>query len=179
MAKRGIIETMDKDLRKELDDKIIARGFGGYEELVEWLREKGYQIRSSTTVQIYGKRLQERTEAVKRAVEYAKAIQESARDDENLLADTLSSLVQERLFSVLVELGDVPVDDAVNFDVLLKLAKVIPALSNSSVQIKKLQMEVKKRALSVSSEVGGIVTESGLSEDVVNLICDKILGIAG
>jgi hypothetical protein len=178
MAKRSIIETMDQEIRRQLDEKIIANGFGNYGELKDWLHEKGYHIQSTSTVQIYGKKLQTKIEDVKKAIDYAKAIQDVARDDENLLADCLNSLVQERLFSVLVELGDVSCEDEINFNVLMRLAKVIPALSGASVQIKKLQMEIRKRATSVSEEVEGIAIESGLSDNVVSLIRDKILGIA-
>lgn len=41
------IDLLDEATRRELEEKIISNGFGGYVALAEWLAEKGYAASAS------------------------------------------------------------------------------------------------------------------------------------
>lgn len=57
MPKRTIIDGLAEPLRRELDERLIASGFSGYEALAEWLLERGIQI-SKSAIHRHGSQLQ-------------------------------------------------------------------------------------------------------------------------
>lgn len=58
MGRRTQIETLPADIRRELDAKIVANGFGDYQGLTEWLESRCLRI-SKSAIHRHGQDLQE------------------------------------------------------------------------------------------------------------------------
>lgn len=100
MPARSKIDLLPKDVRAQLDAKIITQGFAGYRDLADWLTENGYHI-AKDAVHRHGQNLERKLEAVKRATEQAKAIVEAIPDDEGAMNDALIRLVRQIDFDIL------------------------------------------------------------------------------
>ncbi|WP_418648879.1 phage protein Gp27 family protein [Thauera butanivorans] len=57
MAPRPAIETLPPDLRRALDERLVANSFGDYAGLSRWLTEQGYAI-SKSALHRYGQALE-------------------------------------------------------------------------------------------------------------------------
>jgi len=174
MPARPTVLQLPDPVRAELDARLIKSGFAGYVGLAQWLSEQGFEI-SKSALHRYGQQFEERVSALKIATDQAKAIVESAPDDEGAVSDALMRLVQEKLFGVLMNLGDI---DPARIN-LGTLAKAIAQLGRASVAQKKWQAEVRERASVVADEVTAKARESGMSAETAEVWRKKILGIAG
>ena len=104
--RRNTLRRLSPEVRAELDDRILKRNFTGYRDLKIWLRQHGCMI-ATTTVKRYANKLEERLGAVRLATEQARAVVEAADDDDLEINEALLRLVQQHLFTVLVELNGV------------------------------------------------------------------------
>lgn len=172
MPLRSAITTLPEELKNALDEKLVQGGFRDYEGLSAWLGEQGFQI-SRSALQRYGQKFGERIAAVKAATDMAAAIADNVGDDAGKMADAVMRLYQERLFQVLVDMGDI---DQADID-FVKLGKTIAELTRSSVAQKKWMAEVREKATATAEEVKSEVRKGGLSEEKAEEIKKKILGI--
>lgn len=140
MAKRSAINSLPASVKKWLDRSLVEGGFSGYELLAKELQKRGYEI-SKSSVHRYGKQFEQRLAALKMASEQAKAIVESAPDNENAMNEALMRLVQERLFGVLQDIEVNP--EKINIG---SIAKSIAELGRASVTQKKWQIEAREQA---------------------------------
>ena len=114
MPPPSTVYTLPVATREELDRRLFATGFGGYEGHTAWLAELGHAI-SESALQRYGKRLKrsaerdaalasERTAAVvarvREAQELARAINEAAGDDPLAVPEKAAELLMARLYEV-------------------------------------------------------------------------------
>lgn len=167
------VETLlPESLKQELDSRLIQSGFSGYEALSEWLKTHGFTI-SKSALHRYGQTFEERVVALKRATEQAKAIVAESPDDEGAMAEALTRLVSEKLFTVLIDMEVDP--NKVNIN---SLGKTVAELTRASVTHKKYVQEVRARALAAAAEVESVAKQGGLSDDRAAIIRQKILGIA-
>lgn len=174
MAARSKISKLPEDIRAWLDAELIRRGFGDYEKLESLLEERGFEI-SKSALHRYGQKFEDRVQALKMATDQAKAITMTAPDDEGAVSDALMRLVQEKLFTVLMEMGDID-PNKIN---LGSLAKSIAELGRASVTQKKWQVEVRTRAAAVADRATEVARKGGLSAAAVDTIRREILGIPG
>ena len=172
MPRPSKVMQLPKETRKELDEKLVARGFGGYEELAEWLAEEGYEI-SKSSLGRYGKGFKDRLAKLRVATAQAKEIVAATQDDEGALNESLIALTQEKAFQVLMDMDaedqDVPID---------RLMRAISKLGSTSVKQKKYAAEVRERAEEAAEDVEEIVQDAGLSDEAAGDIRSKILGVA-
>jgi hypothetical protein len=171
MPRPSKVEQLPQELREELDERLVDRGFSGYEELAEWLEENGHAI-SKSSLGRYGKGFKERLANLRVASAQAKEIVSAMGDDEGAMGEALTSLAQEKAFQVLMDMQageqDVPID---------RLMKSIAKLGSTDVQQKSFRIEVQERAEEAAQETEEVLREEGLSDDVAEGIRDKILGI--
>jgi len=139
MPKRPKVLELPEQLRKWLDQALLANGFSNYDQLAEALGKQGHTIGKSS-LQRYGSVLEKRLAALKVATDQAKAIVEASPDDEGSMNEALIRLTQERLFGVLLELEVDP--ETVN---ITKLTKSIADLARSSVTTKRFASEVRAK----------------------------------
>lgn len=172
------IDLVDDSTRQELDERIIAAGFGSYIALSNWLRERGYSIGKSA-IGAYGQKLERRISAIKTSTEAARMIAQAAPDDADDRSNAIISLVQTELFESLLALQDAEdeTDPAERVALLGKAAKNIATLARASVARNKWAAEVRKKVDQASAEIKQIAAGAGVSEDTMAAIDRRLQGI--
>lgn len=171
MPPRSKVEQLPESVRSELDARLIRSGFSGYRELADWLTSQGFEIKKSA-LQNYGAQFEDRIAALKLATDQARAIVAESPDDEGAMSEALMRLVQEKLFSVLLEIDVDPAKVNLN-----SLARSIAELGRASVTQKKYAQEVRERAQAAADAASKIAKRGGLSAESVKEIRSAILGI--
>jgi Protein of unknown function (DUF3486) len=178
MPKRAAIELLPEEARQKVNQLLIDSNFAGYDQLADQinglLKEYDLELQiSRSAIHRYGKDFQQRCEALRIATEQAKAIVQNAPDEAGDMAEALTRLAQEQIFTLLVDLqGDIAPSD------LSKIATAIGTMNRSSVTVKKYAVEVRAKAQAVAQEVTQMATKGGLSDDAAAAIRAKVLGIA-
>jgi hypothetical protein len=170
MAQLNGVYSLPDETKQELDRKLVANHFSGYQDLEKWLREEGFEI-SKSAIHRYGCKFKKQVETIRIATEQAKVIAAEC-DDENDMADALSRLAQQKLFQVLVELEDIPEDIE-----LPKLVTAIATLNRSSVNVKKYKNEIKAKLKLAAEQVQNIGIRNGIEDSVMEQIKNSMLGI--
>jgi hypothetical protein len=171
-----MIDLLPEAERQEVDALLVGHGFGCYEGISKLLAEKGLQI-SRSALQRYGSSFQKRCELIQQVTRQAEAIvAASGSDDANVVNDALIRLVQERVFSLLMDLEEA--EEEISPAAIAKLTSAVANLSRASVQQKEWQSKLRERAQKVASEVETTVRKAGLDDQGVDFILNRILGIA-
>lgn len=167
------VQRLNADDKQWLDQQLIQRGFSGYAELETLCLEKGIDI-SSSSLHRYGATFRERLDAVKMITEQARAVVNEAPDDEGAVNEALMRLVQEKLFSVVV---DAELDTkGLKLD---KIAKAIADLGRASVTQKRLAAEARKQMLVEQEQrLDELRGSDGMSEELENRIRQILIGKA-
>jgi len=126
MPSRSKVAMLPKNLRDELERRIVERAFSGYEELAGWLQQQGYQI-AEDSVQRYGIRLFQKMESLKHSVLQAQAIAHQAPEDRDSIVDITIDLLNERVFTSLMEAEQLGPAEIVRF------ARIVSELSRLSI----------------------------------------------
>jgi hypothetical protein len=178
MGTRSKVEQLPPDVRDWLDRALKERAFSGYFELSAELAARGYVI-SHSSLHRYGQRLERRTAAIADATEAAKQIAAAAPDDEAQREAAVMAMLQEQIFSMLVDMRGADTDDLLErMKRLSALAKNISTLSRASIHQKKHEGEIRVRAEAAAAKVARIAKRGGLSQATVDEIKREILGIA-
>lgn len=181
MARRSSLLQVPDRIRGQFNERLVRSGFADYEGLTDWLNDQleaeGLELRiSKTAAWRHGKQFEDKLEALRMATEQAKAISEGADDDEGAMTDALVRLVQEKVFTVLMELE---VDTKkVN---LGSLGKMVAQLSRASIAQKKWMREVhddlERKKQAAAEKVKSLTGKGGLTPEVAAQIRAEILGI--
>lgn len=172
MPRRKAVDLLPELLRSDLNSRLIAGGFAGYEALAAWLEKQGFGI-SKSALHRYGIKFEERCQALKLATEQAKAIVAENPDDEGAMNEALIRLVQEKSFNLLIDLELDPTE--VEFP---KLVRAIADVGRTSVNQKKWAAEARKAALvEAASTAGEIARKAGASPALIESIKSGLLGI--
>ena len=178
MPPRSKVLSLPKDLQEALNARLVAEGFRNYEDLSDWLNNelatRGMELRiSHAAIHRHGVKFEERLDRLRMATDQAKAISAGAGDDEGMVGDALVRLVQERLFTLLMDMGDIDPEN-VNVSGLLK---GIADITKASVSQKKWMQEVREKARQAAKEITNIAKKGGLSEETIRQIEQQVLGI--
>lgn len=178
MPPRSIISMLPKDLRDELDKRLVQGGFANYDELTVWLNERlaTHELElsvSRSTVHRYGHQFEQSLASLKESTEMARFLATELGDDEGVITDAALRLYQDQLFRVL---QDIKLDPD-NIDPH-KIGKVLADISRASVSQKKHMESVRAKAQEAADKVAETVKQQGLSIDVVDAIKRDILGVA-
>lgn len=173
MPRRSAVEQLPGAVKEWLDKALVEGNFSGYEALAAELQGRGINI-SKSALHRYGQDFEARLAALKIATEQARAIAESAPDDAGMMGDALTRLVQQKAFDVLM---DMQIEDP-NAIKLTDLGQMIANLNKASVLQKKWALEVRQKAQTAADEVAKVAKAGGLTDDAVDLIRARILGIA-
>lgn len=179
MPPRSKILSMPRELQEELNARLVAGGFKDYEALAQWLnielQARGLALTvSHMAVPRHGEKFAERLERLRLATDQAKALADGAGDDEGAMSDALVRLVQERLFTLLMEMGDID-PKKVNISGLLK---GIAQITKASISQKQWMVEIQGKIKAAAERATGVATRGGLSADAVDAIKREILGIS-
>jgi hypothetical protein len=131
---------------------------------------------ATTSVKRYANKLEQRLGAVRLATEQARAVVEAADDDDFEINEALLRLVQQHLFTVLVELNGADLNRAN----LPALARSVSALGRASILQKKYTEEMRVRIIDkVAAAQQAVETAKarGLSEAGAAQIKDALMEI--
>lgn len=171
MGQRSKITLLPEEVRKELEQRLIARGFSDYDGLADWLCEQGFEIHRSSVYR-FGSQFEERIRLLKSSTDQARAIVEASPDDDGAMNEALMRLTQQTTFDLLMELKVDP--ETIDFP---KLVNAIAAMNRSSVALKKYTAEVKERVAAAAKKVGEVAKKRGLTKEAADEIRREILGI--
>lgn len=180
MPKRAAIELLPEEARGKINQLLIDSNFADYAGLADQinllLQDYDLELQiSRSAVHRYGKDFQQRCEALRVATEQAKAIVQNAPDEAGDMAEALTRLAQEQIFTLLVDLqGDITPAD------LSKIATAVGTMNRSSVAVKKYSAEVrdklaaKFKALEAESSTG---SKRGIDPETLKIVRQEIYGI--
>lgn len=175
MGKRSSVSSLAGVDKKWLDEALVENDFARYRELEAALKERGYTI-SKSALQRYGTRFEQQLGRLKEAAEKARAVVAASPDDADDMSQALMRLTQAKLMEVMecVEVDPDKVD-------LGKLTLQISRLVRASVPLKKWQMEMRTKlqaeTVKAAEEVSKTARKAGMSDETVELIKSRILGI--
>lgn len=161
---------LPKELRAELDRKLLASAFSNYRSLKKLLADAGYQI-SRGSLQRYGADFETRLAAVSRATAQAKAVVESSSDREGAMSDALMQLVQSRIFDALIQ------TEHLDEGTLARFARAVADLGRTTVQQKKWSEELRVRLSAAEKKITEIGSAAGLSPEAAQAIRAALLGV--
>lgn len=171
------IDLLDEETRRELEERIVANGFGGYVALADWLGERGYSIGKSA-VGAYGQRLERRLAAIRTSTEAARQIAAAAPDDADERSGAIISLVQTEIFECLLAMQDAEEepDPAERVAILGKAAKNIATLTRASVTRNKWAQEVRTKVLlEAANRIDAAAQARGLNASEASFWRDQVL----
>lgn len=182
MAKRSKIYDLPPETREELNERLVSSGFQGYQELSEWLSERGIQI-SRSSVQRYGQDLQEEFELamgdVRKTTEMAKAFTESNDDTKGALVDATARMVQEQLLRITMALRNAEHEPHKAAKYIASVTHALADIGRMSISQKKWAVEVRHKAIEEAADKAAEVAKrGGLSEEMVTNLRKELLGIA-
>lgn len=173
MPRRSKVEQLPPEIKAWLDQALVQSNFSQYELLSAELKKRGCEI-SKTGLHRYGQDFEERLKTLRLVTEQARAVVQASPDEDGAVNDALVRLTQEKMFGILMEINVDP--DSVD---LAKLARAVAELGKASVAQKRWQMEARKSALAEAAKEAGVAAKSvGLTDDAVEQIKRRILGIA-
>jgi len=172
MPQRSKVQALPEAVKSDLDKKLVAGGFCDYATLSDWLKEQGYEI-SKSSLHRYGSGFEQRLSAIKIATDQAQAIADTIGDDQGVLGDALTRLIQEKTFQLLVEMESLSVED-VDFT---KLGEMVAKLNKTALLQKKWISDMREKTAKTADEVVKVAKSGGLSAERAEEIRKKILGI--
>lgn len=104
-------DLLPAHVREELDERLIASGFGNSIGLSDWLGELGYEI-SKTTVNEHGQRLKRRLAGISATTEAMKLVAKAAPDDFDESSGSIIRLLQTDMFEALLQFQEAAANDS-------------------------------------------------------------------
>ncbi len=180
MAKRSSVQGLPEDVRRQLDERLVAGQFSDYEGLAKWLDENGHKIGKSS-INRYGQELEaQHNEAIADARALV-ALTRAAGDFGDVgseLARSAAVILQTDIVRTVLEIRNEE-DAGVRAVLLSKLTKAQADLGRMSISGEKWQAELDKKAQAAAASVQDTMKAAGASQDTIDLITKRILGIAG
>lgn len=171
MPARSAVIQLPEEIRTELDRRLVASGFGGYEQLSAWLGEQGLEI-SKSALHRYGSAFEKKMGALAIANQQARAIVEAVGDDQNAMGEALVNLAQEKAFQVLMDMDINPEEQDFS-----KLTRSIAELNRAAVQQKKFAEEVRAKVEAKFKSLEEGATAKGLDAETLNRVRTEIYGL--
>jgi hypothetical protein len=140
-----------------------------YDEIVEFLREKGHAV-SRSAVGRYGKDFLSKLEQIKLLEDQARTIV-SEGGTPMAMEEALSKLITADMMKRMLEGGLKPID--VNF-----IAQSFARLQSSSVQRESWKAEVRKGVEKAAKNISRLGKRKGIDTETLKTIEQEVLGIA-
>jgi hypothetical protein len=169
------IQELLPEVRAELNDRIAKRNFDSYRDLKIWLRQHGCLI-ATVAVQRHANKLEKKLAAVRLATDQARAVVEAAGDHDGDINEAMLRLVQQHLFTVLVELNGVDLNRAN----IPALARSVSALGRASILQKKYADDLRDRIaqkVAAANQALEAARTRGLTDDAAGQIKRALLEI--
>lgn len=183
MSPLSAYQQLPEALQSRIDSLIRDERFANYGALAERVNEllaaEGYEQRlSRSALHRHGQKLKRIIERVRASHEAAKLIEEAFPEDEEKLQQATVRLVQERLFSVLMEMEGSS-DNPISAKDLAAIGRAVSDVTRASIGDRKYRAEVKARAEAAATDAKELASSGGLSTEAAEQIQKLILGVAG
>jgi len=156
------VDQLPEALRRNLDEKLIASGFGDYVALSEWLAEWGFEISKSALGQ-HGLALKKKLAAIRASTDAARLIAEAAPDEEDRRSEAVMSMIQSDMFAMLVALQEAEeADPQERIKLLGNAARAIADLSRASIA-------QKRHAATIQARLDALLTEAQHGENTLDI----------
>lgn len=154
MPPRSPLDTLPEALLTELNQRLIANGFGGYIELAAWLTEQGFTI-SKSAVHRHGSALQASMEkSINRArerMEIAKALKGASDEDKAALMEANEMVAMDQIMDLFDASADMEAGD--RLAAVPKLVRAIADLNRSAIGSAKWKKEFEEALHSARIDV--------------------------
>lgn len=181
MPKRSTVYALPDEVRENLNARLVGAGFGGYEDLADWLAGEGYQI-SKSALHRYGQDLQADFDAamsdVRKTTELARAYVQSDQDEQGALIDATQRMAQESLLRIVIALRQAEDDPAAAAHHMVKVSRALSDLSRATISTRKYQAEVRAKAEAAAKQVEDVGRQGGLGPDRIAELRKIVTGIA-
>ncbi len=173
MPTPSVVKTLPKEDREWLEKQLLARNFSDYDGLIAALSERGLEI-SRSAVARYGKEFKDHCEHIRRITDMAQILTAEGGDDANVIGDAAVRSMQAQLLDAL------PNYDWGRLQLMEpgEMSLAISRLSRAGVNQKKWMAEVKSKVTEVAESVEKTTRKAGLTQDAIDEIKNKILGIS-
>ncbi|MBA3997061.1 MAG: hypothetical protein C0466_07810 [Candidatus Accumulibacter sp.] len=181
MGRRSKIAALPGDVLDALNARLIGSGFSDYAGLAAWLQEQGFDI-SRTALHRHGSALEEEFETAmadaRRTRALARAAREESDDDDGALLGAASSIMQDSLLRVSLELKNSGGEPGEKAKALSLVSRAFADVGRFDLARQKWQEELRFKAAEVAEKAAKLASKGGLSAESVAEIRRSILGIA-
>jgi len=176
MGRKSTVAFLDAGIVDEVNR--LVRGGKTIDDILNALRELGAEV-SRSAVGRYVQSARESMEKYKQAQEVAKVwVDKLETEPQGDVARLLPEMLRAVAFSTISQLGES--EEGANSQELMFLAKALKDLSGATkgnLDIELKLREVRARAKAAAEEVGKIGKKSGWSEETIQTLKAKFLGI--
>lgn len=181
MGRPSKVKKLPPELLDDLNARLIGQGFAGYDELVEWLSAKGYDI-SRSSLHRHGSALEAEFEEAMADARRTRALARAAResgDGDGALMSAAAGILQDNLLRVsLAAKREGEEDPAAAAKTLSLISRAFADVGRMDIANQKWMAEVHARAAEVADKAARLASKGGMSEDAAAEIRKMILGIA-
>lgn len=175
MPSKPIIEQLPEEVREWLEKELVSRNFSGYLELTKVLNEhlasRGLELQvGRTALWSWGSAFEQRLAMIKQTAQQAAFMARELRDDEAATADAALRVLQSKVFEFALH-------ENLDARTVNALSHAAADLARAGVVQKKHMAQVRARSEAVAKQVEKQARAGGLSEQTVEDIKKKILGI--
>lgn len=172
------VERLPKGILEEIDNWLLKTHFTKYLELTnhvnQLLEKEGLEITvSRSSINRYGRKVQERIEQIHTWTLLAKSMQDLTGDDSAAIPEMNLQLAQGITFAMLLDKGDTLTPDQ-----LAKLTRTSSEAARAYTRVREFQAGLEQRTKVAAKEVAKIGRNAGLSPETIQTIDATILGIA-
>ena len=184
MPPRSKVDSLPQDVLDELNSRLVAAGFSGYEGFAEWLKDKGFDI-SKSALHRHGSALEAEFEEAmadaRRTRALAKAARESGDEHDDSMLSAASEIMQDNLLRVSLKLRHSEGEPEDTAKTLSLVSRAFADIGRLDISRQKWQLEMREKLerakLAAASEAEAIAIKAGMSDDDWALIRAKFLGI--
>jgi len=169
MPQRSSVVALPELVRQELERKLIAVGFAGYQDLVNWLAEQGYEI-SRSALHRFGKGFQERYEMLLNITRQAQELKAALPDDEAAVSEMGLQVAQSLLFQLVMERGE-----ELSPKEMALVTRALTEASKGTVAVKRYQTEVRGKLEALEAEANQ--GKKALDPETLRYIRETIYGL--
>lgn len=173
------IDQLPEQVRRELEDKIVSNGFGGYVALSEWLAERGYEIGKST-LGVHGKKLERHIAAVRASTQAAIALEEAAGDEIDARSNAIYAQFQTGIFDALMAMAQAEEepDPTRKLALLTKTGRDFAAIGRGNIARQRWASEVRAQLEAARADIQRIAADAGVSDATLAAIDARLQGVA-
>ena len=178
MAPRSSVSQLPEDVRDDLNRRLVASNFSGYEGMAKWLHEQGFEI-SKSALHRHGSALEADFEEAMADVRRTRALARAVKtegDEGEVLAAT-SGILQEQLLRISIALRTADSDPAEAAKSISMVARAHSDVGRLQVALSKWQEELKAKCQAAAEQVRGIGERAQLSPEVLAEITERIYGL--